>query len=88
MTKKWIIIEDIDCSFYNVRENFEEMLEQLTKEAPSAFVKVVKAHGPGGGWPQCQIVVLEDELNACLEFFGFDEYDIEMYREEFMCEFK
>lgn len=73
--KKWMIISDCDITFDNPNESLGQALERLTEIAPSAFVQVWKYEGSGGGWPQCAIVCLEEDVDAVLEFIGFDEYD-------------
>ena len=75
--KEYMRIIDIDMPWDNMdpNENFGTMLQKLRKVAPSSFIQVWKYEGSGGGWPQCAIVCLEEDVDAVLEFIGFDEYD-------------
>lgn len=77
---KWLYIDDFDCAFDYPAETFGQMLEKLGREVPTAFVKVHRETGSGGGWPQCEIIVNEVDLEKFLEFFGHD--DVDWYRNE------
>jgi len=83
MKSEWYYINDIDFPWDDLNESFEIMLEKLAKEVPSAFVKVNKFVGSGGGWPQGEIIVHSNDVKKLFEFFGQD--DIEWAIEHF-CE--
>lgn len=70
---RWLYIPDFDIAFDSEDESFEDALEKLGKIAPSAFVKVYRAHGGGGGWPRCEAIVNEADIDAFCEFFSMDE---------------
>lgn len=70
-------INDVDLPFDAPNETFEQMLERLAKEVPSAFVKVIRFDGPGGGWPQAEALVETLDLEKFFEFFGLEGGDVE-----------
>ncbi len=70
-------IDDVDLPFDTPNETFEQMLEKLAREVPSAFVKLMRFKGSGGGWPQAEVIVKTQDLRKFFEFFGFDESDVE-----------
>lgn len=77
MKKNLVYIDDIDLPWDDTNDTFEGMLEKLAEKVPSAFVKVNRFVGSGGGWPQGEVVVAADEARDLFAFFGIDEGDLE-----------
>ena len=62
-------------------EGFGPLLEEISKVAPSAFVRVNRFIGCGGGWPDVTIMVARSEAVSLLETLGYDTNDIEFFME-------
>ena len=78
---EWTLVSDIDFAFDLESETFSECLAKLSVEVPSAFVKILNLEGPGGGWPNCDVIVKSEDLDKFWKFFGCDEDDIEWMSE-------
>lgn len=62
-------------------EGFGPLLEEISRVAPSAFVRVNRYIGSGGGWPDVTIMVARSEAVTLLEKLGYDSDDIEFILE-------
>lgn len=71
---------EIDIAFED--ESFEEVLERLGKALPNVFVRIIHLEGPGGGWPNIEVVLPENEIRAFAEWFCEDDAD--MWEEEIL----
>lgn len=75
MKSEWLYISDMDLTFDDTSESFQIMLEKLAKEVPSAFVKLNRFVGSGGGWPQGEVIVHSNDVEKLFEFFGQDDIE-------------
>lgn len=74
---------DIDIAWddsYGSGENLGTQLEALRKLIPNSFVRVLKYKGPGGGWPNIEIVFPEDQSEVLAEWLGRTD-DMEFFYE-------
>lgn len=78
-TTNEIIEMNIDLAWddTNPDDGFGPVLEEIARYAPSAFVRVNRFVGSGGGWPDVTIRVARNEARTLLERLGWDECDIE-----------
>ena len=70
----------VDVAFED--ETFAETLENLGREVPSAYVKIVMLNGPGGGWPVIEVAIPRADVRKFAEWYCED--DAEMWEEEFL----
>lgn len=61
-------------------ENLGTQLEALNKLIPNSWVRVLKYEGPGGGWPQIEIVFPEESAETLAEWLGLED-DMEFFIE-------
>lgn len=66
---------EADVSF---EETFEETLADLGKKVPSAFVRIVKLVGSGGGWPTVEVIIPQDRIKEFADWYCGGEDDGEM----------
>lgn len=62
---------DVDVAFED--ESFEELLERLGREVPSAYVRILKLEGPGGGWPHVEVVIPKADVVKFCEWYCWDD---------------
>jgi len=63
----------LDIAFADDEETFADALERLAAAVPSAWVRVLEAHGPGGGWPSVEVLLDEGDLDRLAAFYNGDE---------------
>lgn len=80
-TNNLIILKDIDLPFDFPSETFENVLAEVGQRFPSAFIRIRSLNGPGGGWPNADVIIPNGDVDAFLEFFGNDSDTIEFIRE-------
>jgi hypothetical protein len=73
---------EIDIAFED--ESFEEVLQRLGKALPNVFVRIIHLKGSGGGWPNIEVVLPENEIRAFAEWFCKDDADT--WEEEILAE--
>lgn len=56
-------------------ESFEEVLERLSAKVPEAYVRVLKLHGPSGGWPSIEVIIPEVNVRKFAEWYCEDDAD-------------
>ncbi len=83
-TNNEIIELDIDLAWddTNPAEGLGPILEEIGRNVPSAFVRINRLVGSGGGWPDVTIRVERGEARELLTRLGWDETDIEWLIEE------
>lgn len=57
-------------------ETFEELLERLSAAVPSAYVRVLKLHGPSAGWPQLEVIIPESDIATFAKWYCEDDADM------------
>ena len=71
----------LDITYDNV-EGLLKTFETLTQH--HLLIKVNKASGPGGSWPDCSVIGKESDIRKALVDFDFDK----SYYEEYMNDYK
>ena len=65
-------------------ENFEETLERLNAAVPTAYVRVLRANGSGGGWPTIEVLIPKSDVRKFADWYSKDE--AEFLAEEWISE--
>lgn len=65
-------------------ESFEEMLERLNAAVPTAYVRVLRANGSGGGWPTIEVLIPKSDVRKFADWYSKDEAEflVESFLEE------
>jgi hypothetical protein len=60
----------LDVAFGDDYKTLAHSLEVLSEKCPSAWVRILRAEGPGGGWPELVITIDESDNEAFCEWYG------------------
>lgn len=74
-TEKLLIIKDLDLPFDYPSESFESVLAEVGRKFPKVFIRIRNLNGPGGSWPNADVIVPESVIVEFLEFFGNDDIE-------------
>lgn len=61
---------NMDVAFSDDYETLGESLEVLAKLCPTAWVRINKYHGSGGGWPDITVTIEESDVPGICTWYG------------------
>jgi hypothetical protein len=66
---------DVDLAWGD-EEELADALERMAKRCESAWVRIVRASGPAGGWPLVEIELDESDLEKFADFYWGADRDL------------
>lgn len=61
---------NMDVAFSDDYETLGESLEVLAELCPTAWVRINKYHGSGGGWPDITVTIEESDVLGICTWYG------------------